>query len=1705
MSDEDMDFAAFAASTDDYTIDSEWRGDSPPAMTAEYYQNPHNRIHHFPLSDQDSKMHTHDHGVLDSAASTGRGSPDISKDRLLEDESALSFTQQPPTSSSESLFSSSQNSSSDISKQTSMTALSSLVGRAEETKHPDRSCEDSVLQTRENTSSLKTSRSLRSLADPWSLKQQLPHTAVGEDDSDMIDEVLQTGDDAHQNLNYDDYLINEDEVDDNKENVSSINTEGVKPEITGPNSDLYASKFDGIDGRLHQDATPPVPPLITESTIGSDLSPYSAGPSPFDFASANSSPTYDDPTTSAFNSPPPFSSGILSTAPTADDAQQHRKGHHKAASQYSLSQSMNNLNTAAAHEVSPGTNFRFGEAPSSQAFAQPFQPFPNNSDVWSGFWGGDGAGPIQMVSDLLCSQKAPTCPNPAWQGNAMQWQQLTNGANTRTSPTHQSLGTPAQLFTNPRPPLQFAVGIEPHKSRVETQIPVTFLLSYLPPDVTKLRLPPHTIAKPKLLAKNIPEHSPDTLELYTMVVRSTAMDDESNRQRAFELAAAATYGPQSRPRDDGSEDGDSIRPADGGEVWICDSCIQRERKRSNRKKSKKPEEDEGWSRAEHRRIVIFNSNEIRDWQHPAPAAMPPQCDNAAVSIQMRLACYCRHHGEKTGFRVIFTLKDYLGRVLAQNLSRSIMITDDHKTPTSNLAGSASAARSLADVNAMTIAVADIAMPLSSTSPAAASIFEPSPKAGKIKAQGGAASTAELPAMKRGSVTLAASDAAESASASKYTTPVASGSPSAAIARALSRSASPNGLKGHAAKKRKSSAGINTLPTGLTMTRINTSPHAQQSATQSRATAGNRLAAASTSPVAQYSGDPNIGTLSGIVPMNAEPQQLTGSLTPNSHNDPATALGSGNRSSSFDSLAPRFSAPTSRHASRPSSPSDLLSSMQLIQQQLFQHQQQQLQRQLNQGSFPQQFQNSPLSIPMPMSQPTTSQISQPVIHRVIPAEGPQSGGIEVTILGSSFYQGLDVMFGDQRATTTTFWGESSLVCLVPPSPIPGLVPVTISQSNQRGLPQPFVATQQRTFFKYYDDNEQQLLRTAFTILSTKITGKIEDAQEIARRIIGSDNMNWGTSNGGASGGGSAGNPDNLALNMNTSNPSFESRLLKVLELIDLDESKFQIDLNMRHLSTGGHSMLHLACVLGMHRFVAGLLARGANPDVRDNGGYTPLHLAALNNQPEIVRRLIHAGADPTMRTLSGLTASEVTGSRVILRAIERLERHARSRSSGSLHTLTSSAASLRSLRESMTMTATHRRASCAAVDRYKTEGSTESSIGADCDSSSYGTSSSPEADSEQEEEEEVEWLEMRQGSRDISRSSTSKHVRHVVRDISNSPDALAASTTTDVAEATARGLDISMAQASPAAAAVAAVKDQLFAHFQQVVAQFPHIPNNPLPDYYQAYLNSAAFQRISSLVPNISIGTAVGSRPNSSDSNSGGDDGVGDRKGFEGRWGGLWLNMAGLAPPPPYEEIFPHKTGDLDTKTATAAAAAAEAEADTKCSTLYDNQHVEVETKQQTATMATAATAVTKDNGEVVEEEGDDAASVPVLQIGRKHQITKEQQENFRRVHKEKRKGLGSDTFLYTVWIPLLLGVLVLWLSGARAWDSLPSVKFNMPYATSLNNPARQTSTDGNNDNSKGTIGNSAGDKPILPPNPAEAVVRHNDGHDIVGAIAGIVA
>lgn len=239
---------------------------------------------------------------------------------------------------------------------------------------------------------------------------------------------------------------------------------------------------------------------------------------------------------------------------------------------------------------------------------------------------------------------------------------------------------------NRAPVYDFAGGYElkilptPLKSRVETQIPIKMTLSPLPPGVTRLHLPAHTISKSKFLARPSPERPLNTLELQVSLVCTSAMLQGGLKKNALERAAIVPQG----YLPDLYDEKDS--PQNGGEVRICTGCIKRERKRAAQKKFKKSEEENIWSQDGERRAIVFNTREAEDWQplsgvwdtggRPDPMT-PPRA--MQLDAPMRIACYCRHHSEKRGFNVIFTIKDFQGRVVAQAMSNPIMITDDHKT------------------------------------------------------------------------------------------------------------------------------------------------------------------------------------------------------------------------------------------------------------------------------------------------------------------------------------------------------------------------------------------------------------------------------------------------------------------------------------------------------------------------------------------------------------------------------------------------------------------------------------------------------------------------------------------------------------------------------------------------------------------------------------------------------------------------------------------------------------------------------------------------------------------------------------------------------------------------------------------------------------------------------------------------------------------
>jgi hypothetical protein len=1235
---------------------------------------------------------------------------------------------------------------------------------------------------------------------------------------------------------------------------------------------------------------------------------------------------------SASNSPGPFDVEVNRFTPEAslspngqspnfsspgapDGTPSHVRAHSK---HYSLTKSMNDLKTNGSRETSPWKDVSGLPNMDSNNHHNPIQskllnaPSPN-TDMDFGFSAATGQN-----------------THPAWpttfnlNPNSMPQNGMMNGVAFQMQPDMQSL--PSFNFQQQQQQQHHGIPGRYHlkvdggaaKSRVETQIRIKLILYPLPPGIRRLHLPTHTISKPKLLARPTPPRSPDMLELHTALVCTSAMQDEKLRKKALDRARASAMSMKLDPLPEpGSQDEES-EGQNGAEIHICSGCMTRERKRAARKKIKKPEDEELWMKDEDRRIVVFNSQEIRDW------SPRQEGDGFSVDVQMRIACYCRHHAEKLGFQVIFTITDCRGRFVAQSMSSSIMITDDHKTHSQ----AANALANSPDNNTNMMPAPNLAPDTNSLSPPSFPYGMPHPSS----------DVQLLP--NNVPFPLAAMAPAVSPQSA----------PPVPANRMLSRPASPSSLSGPSAKKRKASSSTK-VPTGLSMTRIDTDhlgaspPHQQVS--------GPASSTAATSPFSPQSFAPGPDPLFGQNMLTGPISQpfATGPPTPNGNEQ--VMFANGHLPTNYDNTplgnAPQmYSAPASSHPSRAPSPGALRNGNANSMQQQSNH--------FAQAVASSLYNTVPMGLSATPSPPS-------VIHKIIPAEGPKSGGIEVTILGSGFHQGLEVMFGDVRATTTTYWGESSLVCLLPPSPHASTVLVSFKHQSSPAAQQ--FSAKQQPVFKYMDDDEQQLMRTALTVLGHKMNGKVEDIGDIARRIIGDMSSNWGQSSSGASG--QHGAPPQF--NSYSFNTQLESQLLKVLELIDLDDSPHKPRLNLRRST--GQTMLHLACSLGLHRFVAGLLARNANPDMRDKGGYTPLHLAALNDHPEIVRRLITAGADPTIRTLSGLTASDVAQSREVVRAIRRVERHARSRSGGSLRSRTSSLTSLKSLWEPPSATKP------AAADQTTSE---ESDTGEE--SPEYSGEESPEYSSENPvssddpDADEGPWLQSRRPSTHVASRRTSL-------------DAALQAPRPGIAG----GLH------SPAAA-VSAFKDQFatqFHQFQQAMAlhiqnlaqspylpQMPTIPTmSPLADY-QAYLNSAAvLQRLSSMVPNIG-----GSRPGSA-----GEQPLGD-----GKW---WDSLTATpAPPPPaYDEIYPH--GDLDTKQASAAQAAAEAEADEKCAARYDSS---VE-----STVASSAGTSTQQQ------------KLPaLLQIGRKNAITKEQQENLQRARAEQLKRLSRDRNLFFIWVSLSL-------------------------------------------------------------------------------------
>lgn len=813
-----------------------------------------------------------------------------------------------------------------------------------------------------------------------------------------------------------------------------------------------------------------------------------------------------------------------------------------------------------------------------------------------------------------------------------------NFADTQFQFAGDSSGTPSSFAKDVSSPPstihsvdgQPALHIHPTslKSRVETQIPIKMALTPMPNGIKKLRLPTHTVSKPKFLAKPDTDRSPDTLELSVMLVCTSAMQDPHRKQRALARARGEDLPPYSRPSPASSTGSTSSRddeekPLNGGEVKICSGCIQRERKRASRKKQKKPEEEELFQKDEERRVVVFNTNEVKEWIEPTldqssmnSSPLPPP-GTRQVELPMRIACYCRHQNEKLGFQVIFTIKDFRDRLIAQAMTNSIMITDDHKTHNTP--------QSLSTSQNPQIPPAQL------------------PGAGVFSTGGIEAPLAEHPGSKLFKQSYSTPDLTRlqqgfggqfmSPGNAPFAIPQAqtmSGNTSATLTpRNLSRPASPSGPSGPATKRRKPS-GSGKLPSGLTMTRLDTvQPQIVGSATMPNT--------AASSPYA-----PNMPAF-----MAGNDRQMQSNMHPRPFgNSPPTPGGDGtfsgaiNRSFSLENL-PRqalMSAPSSRHPSRPGSP-------------LATHHNG---FGSNDANFPQAV-NAQL-----MNQ--SSRRPQPVIHKLVPGEGSVSGGTEVTLLGNGFYQGLEVMFGDTEATTTTFWGEKCLNCIAPPAVQAGMVAVVFKHEHPHYSAVQPTSHVRHSVFTYVDDREIETLRLALRTIGKQMG--TDDPYTAAQQLLQQNQNN---------GGGVFPQQGNYGMTnghqMHASGPmsqafapqEMESCLLRMLHLARQQVGSAPIQLDLRRPT--GLSLLHLASSLNMSKFVLALLRAGADANMLDNNGFTPMHHAAMNGHEQVICHLRLGGADHRLRSIRNFVPADLATTLRTYQATMRPFSHSRAQSGG----------------------------------------------------------------------------------------------------------------------------------------------------------------------------------------------------------------------------------------------------------------------------------------------------------------------------------------------------------------------------------------------------------------------------------------------------------
>ncbi|KAK0547548.1 SPT3 Dosage dependent suppressor of Ty-induced promoter mutations-like protein [Tilletia horrida] len=679
-------------------------------------------------------------------------------------------------------------------------------------------------------------------------------------------------------------------------------------------------------------------------------------------------------------------------------------------------------------------------------------------------------------------------------------------------------------------------------------------------------------------------------------------------------------------------------------IFVCAGCMQRERKRLHRKKrdmsnanSAVPAMLDGESvgnvvppnaeemqnmgfdpnlpgaqeqalqqmlKEDRKRVVVFNCGDYVDFP------------DGETILPTRITCYCRHHKAKVGFCIIFTMRDWQGRLLATGSTPPIMITDDHKTQ------GAAAARAHNGLPG-TLSTAPSPNASSGARPGHSRIG--SADSGEDDDQQhspGSARSGQLRNSVAG-VVKGVQKKAKKERKKPYDDGGARRRANTSGSSGLAMTARTDGLSTTSPADSHATSPSNQDSSSIS------APTPQHVVGQSPTNMVQNMDAGSLSPSTLLTNPQSLPDFNLDFFLQQQGLQLNASTgLPSSFNWPQTA-GVGQTLENPGIVGSQFPAPLPMAPMDQSGDVAMAATQPMVQSQ-------------NLFNMLGPLRTQPTAIADPSVGPQ--------ISKLIPGEGPTSGGIEVTILGSNFEEGITCVFGDVPATNTKVWAANTLVCILPPSQSPGPVVVTLKSSPFAPALPAFQGLPDRPLplFTYIEASDRALMELALQVVGLQMTGAVQSARDVAMRVVGSNSTfaagggqtqfsgsagggtQMGTSHAGAPRDAVGGFISSLArARDNTTHSSFQDSVFSFLSLLDVDPdsvpgSNTRKDA-IRLANKQGHTLLHLAVMLGFHRLAADLLRRGVPVNARDRNGYTALHFAALHGRVTIARLLLNGGA------------------------------------------------------------------------------------------------------------------------------------------------------------------------------------------------------------------------------------------------------------------------------------------------------------------------------------------------------------------------------------------------------------------------------------------------------------------------------------------------